>query len=240
MRGSGRLGCLVLLAGLAACGGPQGDVTVPIAAHAVPSQLAGNGAAPLSAIGPVTVAVSDLREAGGVGVLPGRVDEAATDKDWPHAAWEKLRAENRLAEAEALLLLRENALDGMGRQYSPARDFLATGLIGLAVGAANRGENYQPGFVVVAQGGLGGGDGGGTGDGGDLLHRGAAARTGAGDRRGRVDRPALRRRGRGRSAAGANGSGYWAPRPVIMMRTVATMIEMSATNQPRRVASCIA
>lgn len=86
--------------------------------------------------------------------VPALVGAAAGEKDWARQTWEKLRAANRLGGAQAVLLLRENAIDWMGRQYNPARDFLATGLIGLAVGAANREELYQPGFLLVVQSGI--------------------------------------------------------------------------------------
>ena len=83
--------------------------------------------------------------------LLGSSDDA---QGWPQQVWQRLRATNRLGDTGAVLILRQNAVDAMGRQYSPAADFLSTGLIGLAVGAATRDDRFHPSFVLAINAGF--------------------------------------------------------------------------------------
>ena len=66
----------VVVAALAACAGPGGDVVI-----AVPPHIAVSTPSVLSRLPAMTVDVRDLREPGGTGVLPGRVGERKTIGD---------------------------------------------------------------------------------------------------------------------------------------------------------------
>lgn len=87
--------------------------------------------------------------------VPGLLGEDAGKEDWARLSWARLRDAGRLGDAQAVLLIRQNAIDAHGRQYSPFRDFFGAGLIGLAVGAATREEEYQPSFTLAVTSGAG-------------------------------------------------------------------------------------
>lgn len=103
--------------------------------------------------------VSELLTPSGTRVVPlddvaGLVAADDTGPEWPHRVWERLRAAHRLDDTDAVLVLRQNAIDSMGRQYSPAADFLTTGLLGLAYGAATREDRFQPSFILAVHQGF--------------------------------------------------------------------------------------
>jgi hypothetical protein len=74
--------------------------------------------------------------------------------DWPERIWRHLRDAQALGGAEAVILLRQNAIDGQGRQYSPVPDFFGFGLVGVVVGAATRSERFWPAFSLAVHTGL--------------------------------------------------------------------------------------
>lgn len=67
---------LLLMISLAGCASAVGDIVVP-----VPPHVAATTPSALSAAAPMTIDVRDLREAGGTGVLPGRIGERKTIGD---------------------------------------------------------------------------------------------------------------------------------------------------------------
>ena len=79
----------------------------------------------------------------------------AAAPDWAARAWQALESDGALRGLDALLVLRQNAIGARGQQYSPVPDFLALGLVGVAVGAATREERFQQRFVLVRNTGLG-------------------------------------------------------------------------------------
>lgn len=98
----------------------------------------------LAPVGTKVVAVHDI---------PALLGDDSGKEDWARLSWERLRQANRLEGVQAVLLIRQNAIDVHGRQYSPVRDFFGAGLIGLAVGAAQREEEYQPSFTLAVTSG---------------------------------------------------------------------------------------
>ncbi len=91
---------------------------------------------------------AELLEPVGTTVTP--VDIAGLTAGDARQLGEGLRAANRLPGGGVVLALRQNAIDSRGRQYSPAVDFLLTGFLGLAVGAATHEDRYQPSFFLVS------------------------------------------------------------------------------------------
>lgn len=85
-----------------------------------------------------------------VGTIATPVDIAGLAVRDARQLGEGLRAANRLPGSGVVLALRQNAIDSRGRQYSPAVDFLSTGFLGLAVGAATHEDRYQPSFFLAS------------------------------------------------------------------------------------------
>lgn len=163
MRNLSLAACVLLVGALGACGGPQGDVTVAIAAH-----VAQPGPSALSAIGPVAVSVADLSEAGGTGVLPGRTGERKTLGDLslglitvtptPGAiVAEALRAE--LAAAGAKLVAPgagAAAITGAIRQFSVRTDVTAfywdiVGTTAATVTATRDGRSHSSDYAATCK-----------------------------------------------------------------------------------------
>lgn len=78
----------------------------------------------------------------------------AAAPDWAARAWRSLDAAGALDGLDAVLVLRQNAIGARGQQYSPVPDFIALGLMGVAIGAATREERFQQRFVLVRNTGL--------------------------------------------------------------------------------------
>ena len=94
-----------------------------------------------------------LREAG-TPVTPiedvkGALLGSGEDTEWETRVWRRLKATARLDPKGAIMVLRQNALDAQGRQYNPARNFLALGLVGVVIGAATREDVFQPSFILA-------------------------------------------------------------------------------------------
>jgi hypothetical protein len=86
---------------------------------------------------------------------PPHVAEDAGAADWARRIWQDLHDAGRLDDVDGVLLLRQNAINALGRQYAPAMDFLAMGLVGVAVGAVTREQNFQERFLLLRQEGIG-------------------------------------------------------------------------------------
>jgi len=79
------------------------------------------------------------------GLLPKDKEEP----EWALHAWKRLKAAGRLDDSRAVMLLRQNAVDAQGRQYSPVADFMALGLVGILIGAAGQEDRFHPSFLVA-------------------------------------------------------------------------------------------
>lgn len=84
------------------------------------------------------------------GTLLGPEDQT----DWVTGVWRRLKASGRIKRRGPVMLFRQNALDAQGRQYNPAANFLAFGLVGIVIGAVNRKDNFQPAFMLAMNEGL--------------------------------------------------------------------------------------
>lgn len=85
-----------------------------------------------------------------VGLLPEPVEHP----DWASEVVRRLRENRQVGEDEVVLVLRQNAIDAYGRQYSPVRDFLLLGPLGVVIGAITREDVYQPSFLLALNIGL--------------------------------------------------------------------------------------
>ena len=94
-----------------------------------------------------------LREAGtpvtAIEDVKGALLGSDEDTLWETRVWRRLKATGRLDPRGAVIVLRQNALDAQGRQYNPARVFLALGLVGVVIGAATRDDAFQPSFILA-------------------------------------------------------------------------------------------
>ncbi|MFZ1990145.1 MAG: hypothetical protein WAW96_10285 [Alphaproteobacteria bacterium] len=88
--------------------------------------------------------------------LSGLLPSDANARDWAQQIWRRLRDSNRIGDSDVVLFIRQNAIDAMGRQYSPLPDFFALGLVGVAIGAATREDRFQPSFYVMVNEGSAG------------------------------------------------------------------------------------
>ncbi len=79
------------------------------------------------------------------GLLPGADEQS----DWESRVWKRLKAAGRIAPGGPIVLLRQNAVDARGRQYNPLANFMMLGLVGVAMGAANREDRFQPSFMLA-------------------------------------------------------------------------------------------
>jgi hypothetical protein len=71
----------------------------------------------------------------GVMDVAGLLPESAGQPDWASEVGQRLRETGRVEAGDVVLLLRQNAIDAQGRQYSPVRDFLLLGPLGIVIGA---------------------------------------------------------------------------------------------------------
>lgn len=69
--------------------------------------------------------------------------------DWESRVWQRLKAAGRINPGGPIVLLRQNALDALGRQYNPLANFLALGPLGVVIGAATREDRFQPSFILA-------------------------------------------------------------------------------------------
>jgi hypothetical protein len=81
--------------------------------------------------------------------VSGLLPENPKDPEWARFVWERLRADDRLIGSEAVVILRQNAVDALGRQYNPVADFLPFGIVGVVAGAAGREERFHPSFLLA-------------------------------------------------------------------------------------------
>ena len=71
------------------------------------------------------------------------------ESEWALHAWKRLKAARKLDNPGAVMLLRQNAVDARGRQYSPLADFMGLGLVGVLMGAAGREDRFHPSFLMA-------------------------------------------------------------------------------------------
>ena len=71
------------------------------------------------------------------------------EQEWAFHAWKRLKTAGRLGNSRAVMLLRQNAVNAQGRQYNPAADFMALGLVGILMGAAGKEDRFHPSFLVA-------------------------------------------------------------------------------------------
>lgn len=90
----------------------------------------------------------------GITDFTGLLPETPDQSDWASTVVQKLREAKLVRDDEIVLLLRQNAIDEYGRQYSSFRDFMLSGALGVAVGAATREDIYQPGFFLAVNTGF--------------------------------------------------------------------------------------
>ena len=81
--------------------------------------------------------------------VAGLLPKDKNELEWAFYAWKRLKAARRLDNSKAVMLLRQNAVDAQGRQYSPVADFLALGLVGILMGAAGKEDRFHPSFLVA-------------------------------------------------------------------------------------------
>jgi hypothetical protein len=81
--------------------------------------------------------------------VEGLLPENPKDPEWARYVWERLRADDRLIKSEAVMILRQNAVDALGRQYNPVADFLSLGIVGVIAGAVGREERFHPSFLLA-------------------------------------------------------------------------------------------
>lgn len=106
--------------------------------------------------------VRDMLERVGTKVVPvldaenylEKADLEAGPDAWPGLVVRRLRDAGRIEDAEAVLLLRQNAIDAMGREYSPAAMLWWGGFIGAIVAEATKEERYFPSYLVAINVGL--------------------------------------------------------------------------------------
>lgn len=68
---------------------------------------------------------------------------------WPGIVVRRLRDAGQIQDADAVLLLRQNAIDTSGREYSPGGNFWWGGFVGLIAGEVTKEERYFPSYLVA-------------------------------------------------------------------------------------------
>jgi len=76
------------------------------------------------------------------------------ETEWAVHVWERLVEDDRLQQSNVVVVLRQNAVDALGRQYNPVADFLSFGILGVVAGAVRREERFHPSFLLALNIGL--------------------------------------------------------------------------------------